>query len=416
MKHIYLFDERSRASVYGIGTYISQLGICLDNMQDISLYIIRLRSDEQEFKREYIDGHVVYSFPDINTKYTGKYYKYYRNIWFILSKHIHIADKDELFFHLNYSKQHHLIEFMKKAYPNCRTLLTIHYQNWCFALSGNASYFKKIVHNKEKDITKDIETDIISFYEEEKKIFTKIDHLICLSEFTRKILMNEYRIPVGKISLIYNGLKDGRDLLSKEKKNRIKRNLFFNEQEKIILFVGRIDKIKGLDVAIKSFKYVFRKLPYARLLIVGDGDYSIYLKECNGYWSRITFTGRLEKEDLYKIYQIADVGVMPSTNEQCSYVGIEMMMFGLPMITTTSTGLSEMLTGENAQYKIKAKEKEEEVIVSPIILKNKIIKSFSDKKYSERLRKQYEDKYTLEKMKIEYISMYNKIYSTSNIV
>jgi glycosyltransferase len=411
MKHIYLFDERSRAAAYGIGTYISQLSICLADTHDISLYIIRLRSDEQEFKREYINGYIVYSFPDINIKYTSKYHKYYRNIWFILIKYINITthNNDELFFHLNYLKQYHLIEFIKKTYPNCHTLFTIHYQNWCFSLSGNVSYFKKIIHNERKEIINKIETDTIFFYEEEKKIFTEIDHIVCLSKFTKKLLINEYKISINKISLICNGLKDERAILSKEKKNYIKRKLFFNEQEKIILFVGRIDKIKGLDIVIKSFKYIFKELPYSRLIIVGDGDYSTYLKECNGYWSRIIFTGRLEKKDLYEIYRIADVGVMPSTHEQCSYVGIEMMMFGLPMVISTSTGLSEMLIGENAQYKIKAKEKEDEVILSPIILKNKIIKSFSDKKYSERVRKEYEDKYTLEKMKTEYISMYNRI-------
>ena len=67
---------------------------------------------------------------------------------------------------------------------------------------------------------------------------------------------------------------------------------------------------------------------------VGDGFYSYYLNSCNPTWNKITFTGKLNKEDLYKLYQIADIGVLPSFHEQCSYVAIEMMMYGIPLVAS----------------------------------------------------------------------------------
>lgn len=74
------------------------------------------------------------------------------------------------------------------------------------------------------------------------------------------------------------------------------------------------------------------------------------------YWSKIIFSGRLPKELIYKFYQIADVGILPSFAEQCSYVAIEMMMHGLPIVGTDSTGLSEMIIdGENG-YKVNLNE------------------------------------------------------------
>ncbi|WP_435816992.1 glycosyltransferase [Bacteroides fragilis] len=77
--------------------------------------------------------------------------------------------------------------------------------------------------------------------------------------------------------------------------------------------------------------------------MVGDGDYSAYLSECEGIWSHVTFTGRIRKEKLYQLYQISDIGVLPSLQEQCSYVAIEMMMHGIPLIGTASTGLEDMI-------------------------------------------------------------------------
>ena len=97
--------------------------------------------------------------------------------------------------------------------------------------------------------------------------------------------------------------------------------------------------------------------PHARLILAGDGRYNTYLKECRGTRSRITFTGKVNKEELYQYYRIADVSVMSSFHEQCSYVGIEMMMHGVPLIGTSSTGLGEMIADE---LKVKLDENQEE--------------------------------------------------------
>lgn len=50
----------------------------------------------------------------------------------------------------------------------------------------------------------------------------------------------------------------------------------------------------------------------------------------------------MEHKELKKWYQMADIGVIPSYTEQCSYVGIEMMMHGLPIVTSDGFGLRDM--------------------------------------------------------------------------
>ena len=64
---------------------------------------------------------------------------------------------------------------------------------------------------------------------------------------------------------------------------------------------------------------------------------------CNGIWGKVIFTGKLRKDQLYRFYQIADIGVLPSCQEQCSYVGIEMLMHGIPLVGTDAMGISEMI-------------------------------------------------------------------------
>ena len=320
---------------------------------------------------------------------------------------------DILFFHFNYYQHLPLIKHVREKYPFGRTIFTIHFQDWCFALKGNTSYFKRIINTEKEQLKDDSEKNILIQYEEDVTIYNTVNNVICLSEYTRKLLIEDYKIPDKKISLIYNVLKDEAVFLSKNKKASLKKRLFIDEKDKIILFAGRLDDIKGVDVLIKAFKLLLRKNTDYHLVIAGDGNYPVYLKECNDIWHKITFTGRLDKNELYRYYQLADIGVMPSTHEQCSYVAIEMMMFGLPVVASDSTGLSEMFSGQNSRYKIKVKENNDNVSLSPVILKNKIIAALSNNDYGTRLRKQYENVYTDKIMRDKYLKIYENFGSVN---
>ena len=230
---------------------------------------------------------------------------------------------------------------------------------------------------------------------------------IILCDYTRTLLLDEYGVSKDKIVLIENGLKDENPMLSSEEIGVLKQELYFSKDEKIILFVGRLDHIKGVDVLMQAFKQVVDEFPNIRLIIAGDGNYSQYLKECKGYWNKITFTGRIEKEDLYKFYQIADIGAMLSTHEQCSYVGMEMMMFGIPLITTTTTGLKEMiLDGKNGWHiEIEEKEKTVEIPVDKVKEKLHLLLSGDNTEMRTASRKMFLAKYELSVMCEKYLKL-----------
>lgn len=182
----------------------------------------------------------------------------------------------------------------------------------------------------------------------------------------------------------------------------MKKKLFLNHGEKIILFVGRLDFVKGLDILIKAIEGVLPLESDIRLLVVGDGNFEYYINQGSDISAKITYVGKISKERLYSYYQVADIGVIPSFHEQCSYVAIEMMMFGLPIIGTDSTGLNEMILDECKLY-IKDKE--------PLVnqLSNRLTFLLGDEKVRKRIgvayRKKYEEEYSFEKMCMNYKSL-----------
>ena len=124
------------------------------------------------------------------------------------------------------------------------------------------------------------------------------------------------------------------------------------------------------------------------------------MQDINDCWGKIHFTGRVEKNILYKFYQIAEIGVMPSLHEQCSYVAIEMMMFSIPLIATTTTGLNEMISNGVNGWKVSIIEKDKTVEIPVATLKDIIIKVLSgnQKLYKDKIRKAYIENYTITQM------------------
>lgn len=407
MKNVYLINSGGRAAQYGIGTYIEQMIFCLKECPFLKLIVVELDSKEKEVKHFIEEGVKYVKFPFVYTL-GGEtdLRRYYRSIAFSIALSANL--EEESIFHFNYLHHAPLVEELRRMWASCRILITIHYLNWCFTLKGNISQFQSILGKEDAERNVD-EKLLYAEYLKDKIFFKKADKIICLSKSTEKILLKNYDIMDSKLILIYNGLQDDARLLTNEECKRKKASLLFGENEKIILFVGRLDDIKGLDYLIKSFRVVLESVPEARLLVIGAGNYDEYLKACTGIWNKITFTGRLEKKELYEFYQIADVGVMPSFNEQCSYVGIEMLMHGLPLIGTDSSGLKEMIREENS---LSLKEEVDSVSL-PIEDMNKLILKIllgKEKNLSDFEYKRYKECYLLSDMFTKVIAVYQNIY------
>lgn len=410
--NLYIFDENVRASVYGIGTYLKELATSLQN-SIVQITVIHLNNG-LFFKMEKIDGVTHWYIPGAieetsHLDFDSRAKQYYRNIKYLMQ--LHITEKQKLVFHLNFSQNKALAEMLRESFE-CKLIFTIHYLDWCFSLSGNLTYFRNILECQKEDLKTKLKKLVIDPYHKEKELFEKVDNIICLSEKTRQVLLDDYTINPDKTTVIYNGLTDKYPKV-KEQELRKKYQI---PAIPVFLFAGRLDSIKGVNYLLQAFKTILDKQEKCHLIIAGSGSFDLYMKECEDIWMNVTWTGLIDRAKLYDLYSIADVGLMPSLHEQCSYVAIEMMMHGVPLIASTSTGLSEMVEDGVTGLHIPVIEHPDRVEIDTPFLAEKMLYLLKHPKERRRMgvnaRKRYEKLYTAEVMRENMLNFYTTLYDT----
>jgi glycosyltransferase len=349
--NLYIFNQTRRGALFGVGTYIRELTAALKE-SDITICVVHLISEKPQIQTEEIDGiqhwHFPSVIPDQRTTSDSKQWEiYFRNIVYLLR--LHIKNKKELIFHLNFFESGKLAEELKSAF-DCSIVAVAHFSGWGFTIFDNPERLRNILKEEHPD---NFGENLKKSFEEEKAYYSKADRIICLSNYMKEILCRDYGQSAAKISVIPNGLKDNGELnVEKQRsaeangelsgKEVLRRKWNIATEEKIILFAGRMDEIKGVSFLIRAFREVLKKYRKCRLVIAGSGNYDTFFKEAKEICTQITFTGLLEKEELHEIYQIADVGVVPSLFEPFGYVAVEMMMHELPVVATATSGLNEV--------------------------------------------------------------------------
>lgn len=234
----------------------------------------------------------------------------------------------------------------------------------------------------------DTEKGIVASIQNEKAFMHLADEVLVMSRETMSIVLKDYEVSKDKLHLIYNGFNN---------------ELAPNEAtlSKNILFVGRLDEIKGLKYLIDAFISIAPKHADANLVIAGDGDFQPYLAQCRSLPNRITFLGKLQSDEVEQWYKTAYIGVMPSFHEQCSYTAIEMMRHGIPVIGTDSTGLGEMLDNTpELRVHINEDEFDEKEFTEQIAQRIDLLLSDEDehKKASEAVKLLYTERYRVADM------------------
>jgi glycosyltransferase involved in cell wall biosynthesis len=117
-----------------------------------------------------------------------------------------------------------------------------------------------------------------------------------------------------------------------------------------ILFVGRLIRRKGLEWLIQAASLVRRDdgEKSIRYILVGEGEDRRYLEGLvarEKLQEEIEFRGQVSDEELHRLYQQADLFVLPSLSETCPTVVLEAMYAGLPVITTDIPGIRDHFSG-----------------------------------------------------------------------
>lgn len=176
-------------------------------------------------------------------------------------------------------------------------------------------------------------------YEIEKNGMDHCDHIICVSNLTRKTVIENYHQPEWKVSTVHNAVEPlSPEIEAIERISGVK--------EKVITFLGRITMQKGLEFFVDAATQVLRKTKHIRFVMAGSGDMMnqmIRLAADRGIADRFHFTGFLRGEQVYEMLKSSDVYVMPSVSEPFGISPLEAMQCGVPSIISYQSGCAEIL-------------------------------------------------------------------------
>ncbi|MFL2784715.1 MAG: glycosyltransferase [Dehalococcoidia bacterium] len=182
----------------------------------------------------------------------------------------------------------------------------------------------------------------------ERQIMDSATGVLVLTDVERQDIVNLYQINADKIQVISGGVDT--DTFYQIPKDDAKDSLgFLNPHKKTILYVGRIEPIKGLDVLLDAMK-ILKESQEVQLIIVGgnlsdDTNLNKLRDQAKnlGINQDVFFTGSLEQSKLKNYYSAADVFVLPSHYESFGLVALEAMACGTPVIASRVGGISSFV-------------------------------------------------------------------------
>lgn len=189
----------------------------------------------------------------------------------------------------------------------------------------------------------------------ENSIMDESDAIVVTTEEEEEDLIWFYKTPRHKIEVIPAGVDIDMFYPGNKSDARDKLGLGNN---KIILYVGRIEPLKGIDILLNAIKYMENKHDVSVFVVGGVSNSDPELNRLQsmavelGIEDKVTFTGVLEHSILPDYYRAADVFVLPSHYESFGLVALEAMACGLPVIVSRVGGLKHIVNNGHTGYLI----------------------------------------------------------------
>jgi glycosyltransferase involved in cell wall biosynthesis len=166
-----------------------------------------------------------------------------------------------------------------------------------------------------------------------RRLYSRADKIICVSEYARRDLAEHFGIPRPKMTVIYNPV-------DRERVGRLAdadENPFTTPGPHLVA-VGRLVRVKGYDVLLDALARVRQTIP-AQLTILGDGPLELDLKNQArrlGLADAVRFVGF--QENPYSYFRHADLFVLSSRYEGLPLVVLEALSLGTPVVATDCPG------------------------------------------------------------------------------
>jgi glycosyltransferase involved in cell wall biosynthesis len=281
-----------------------------------SAAVISLSSSRSLPDYEEINGVKVYRIYDPYYKYLKDYSLSFKNVW---HKHRHLCEKSDIINIFGYNSLF--------AWQASSSIRDERFEGKLFFIPNylgiGSTFINDILHK---------------FYKiKGRTIFDVASGIICVSEYEHQKIMENFQINSNKICVIANGIDF--EIYSKSIEKRI------NRKDLRLLYVGRLEKFKGVHYIIRSIPILKEKYSInAKLTIVGKGSYKKELaniiKSMN-IEQNVSFAGPRTRNELKEYYSKSDILLLLSKFESYGLVVAEALASGLAVIVSDNTALRE---------------------------------------------------------------------------
>ncbi len=227
----------------------------------------------------------------------------------------------------------------------------IHAHDWLVAYSAKTlkDAFQipivSTIHATESGRNSGIHDDVQRYINDTEWLLTyESTEVIVNSNYMKCELQRLFGLPFEKINVIPNGINLNN--FSGIDKDYDFRRKYAMDNEKIILYIGRLVYEKGIQHLISAMPKIINGYNDAKLIIGGKGGMYDELKQqakALGIENKVYFTGYLSSKDVQKMYKCADIAVFPSTYEPFGIVALEAMLAGVPTVVSDIGGLNEIV-------------------------------------------------------------------------
>lgn len=189
----------------------------------------------------------------------------------------------------------------------------------------------------------------------EHQLAREADRIVCASRHEKHLLTRLYNADPNRIAVVPCGVD--LDLFRPQDSEAARRALGYSD-ERIILFVGRIEPLKGIDILINAAAQLADESDFYVLIVGGDRGSGRQVSRLQGLASdlgigeRVCFLGAVDHEKLPLYYSAADVCVVPSFYESFGLVALEAMACGTPVVASRVGGLTGTVRDGETGYLI----------------------------------------------------------------
>lgn len=237
-------------------------------------------------------------------------------------------------------------------------------------------------------------------------------HLVAISEESKKFIMEVEKAENSKVTLIHHGIPfEKLTKQSEEVKNKLITD--FHLKDKLVIgTISRLIEWKGYRYIIGAAEIIVATYPNAVFLFVGQGEQENEIRNLirsKNLENNIILTGWIDREQIPSLYGIMDIYIHAASREPFGFVIAEAMANGIPMVTTKTGAALDAIHHLKNGYLVEEKKSEEIAAGIIYLLKH------DRKEIGQSAKQTATEMYNFEKMYINHINLYTKLYNKIKI-